>query len=159
MARGQLGPWCTEPDGQAGGQGWPCRQKEMGRKASRAGGQYGARRGRDQSPRRSAPLPEPPSPSMRQLTPVREACFLLTVARPSPSSLPLLPTSSHATCPRQGCVQGVHLCDSLEALAARTQGTAWVRKDLRRLKKWVGDGLALFPHAVSRSRQLAAGDV
>ena len=54
----------------------------VGRKAGRAGGQSGARRGRDRSPGRSGPpSDELPSPSMRQLAPVRAACVFSTVAR------------------------------------------------------------------------------
>lgn len=102
-----------------------------------------------------APLTRaPPAPSMWQLTPIREACFFLEAASPPPPgpappppSLRVPPTPS----PPQGFVRGeggVHLHDSLPppppGRRSSPAGTAWVREDLRRLKKWVGDGLALF---------------
>lgn len=131
-------------------------EKGMGRKAGRAGGQSGARRGRDQIPR-STPHLSTPSPSMRQLP----ACFFFTVARPKPLLTPAPPAPSHQTSPRGAfCARGfISVTPPLRPGSLAHQGTAWVRKDLRRLKKWVGDGLALFLHAVSHSRQLAAGDV
>lgn len=92
----------------------------MGRKAGRAGGQPGARRGRDRSPRRSEPpSDEPPSPSMRQLAPVRAACVFSTVARPSSSPPPPMqgfpPRPPAGLCRVQGFI-------SSEAVAARMLG-------------------------------------
>lgn len=131
----------------------------MGTKAGRAGGQPGVRPGRDQIPRRSsltlrAPPTPPPSLSMRQLTPVREACFSFAAARPSPSPLLPSPPPPHArfsppplisAAPEGLCARGSSLRLLRGLGSPHARGTAWVRKDHRRLKKWVGDGLALFP--------------
>lgn len=130
----------------------------MGRKAGRAGGQPGARRGRDRSPRRSEPpSDEPPSPSMRQLAPVRAACVFSTVARPSSSPPPPMQGFPPPAPRRAVPCAGVHL------LRGRGSPHAGVQLGSERTsegwRKWVGDGLALFPLAVSHSRQPAAGDM
>lgn len=86
----------------------------MGRKAGRAGGQSGARRGRDQIPRSAPPPPaKPPQPQHAAASPAREACFFFMVAWPSPlltlhSSRPLPSNAS----PAGLCARGFHLCDS-----------------------------------------------
>ena len=127
----------------------------MGKKAGRAGNQPGARWGRDQIPR-SAPscLPsEPPSPSMRQLHQQgKHVSFswwpALTRSLLTPASCPL---PSNET-PAGLCARGfISVTPPLRPGSPARQGTAWVRKDLRKLTKWVGDGLALFPHTVSQS--------
>lgn len=84
----------------------------MGRKAGRAGGQSGAKRGRDQIPRSAPPKLRPPPTELPQpqhaaASPVREACFFFMVAWPSPLLTPAPPAPSHQTCPLQGFVQGV----------------------------------------------------
>lgn len=84
----------------------------MGRKAGRAGGQSGAKRGRDQIPRSAPPKSSPPStelplPQHAAASPVREACFFFMVAWPSPLLTPAPPAPAHQTCPLQGFVRGV----------------------------------------------------
>lgn len=119
MARGQLGPWCTEPDGQAGGQGWPWWEKEMGRKASRVSGQSGANLERGQISEKSLPMHKHPhlSLSMQQLLPTREACFssVVALALDLPHSHPLHPQPSNPSTSR--LKQRSHLCSSSEAPA------------------------------------------
>lgn len=138
----------------------------MGRKAGRAGGQSGAKRGRDQIPRSAPPQTEappnraPPAPACGSFT-SKGSMFLFH------GGLALAPPHSRSSCPLPSDVSPAGLCTRgfisvtppLRPGSPARQGTAWVRKDLRRLKKWVEDGLALFPHAVSHSRQLAAGDM
>lgn len=127
----------------------------MGREAGRAGGQAGARQGR-----RSAPHPSPPSPTHAAAHTNKGSMFLSHGGPGRPSPLPLLPAPSRQPRPPQGFVRGVSSPRLLRGPgSAARQGTAWVRKDLRRLKKWVGDGLALFllsPQSPTGSRRRRA---
>nr|XP_010585407.1 CBP80/20-dependent translation initiation factor [Loxodonta africana] len=139
-ALGQLGPWYTGPDGQAGGQGWPWPEKVVGRKAGRAGGQAGARQGQD-------------------LTPARNACFFFMVAQASTSLVPP-PTPSHPTHPPAGALcQGFHLGDSSETPAASPAGDWRGSERTSKAAKVGRRRVCIVLHSVRCHRQLAGGDV
>lgn len=115
----------------------------MGRKAGIVGGQSGASRGRDQIPERSVPSPQVPSPTRACRSSHQEGKHVSFSWWPWPWPIlsPAPPTPCHSTHPPAQLFGGVCLCHSSRVSNSLAhQDTAWVRKDLRRLKKWVESG-------------------
>lgn len=88
----------------------------MGRKAGRAGGQSGARQGRDQIPRSAlpphTPAKPPPAPACGSFTSKGSMFLFHGGLAPRPSSLYTPAAPSHQTRPRRALCKGFHLCDS-----------------------------------------------
>lgn len=118
----------------------------MGRKAGRVGDQSGASRGRDQIPERSVPSPPSPPPQPEHAAAhANKGSMFLFHGGPGPRPSSLLPLPPPATPPipppRPAFWRGSCLCHSSRVSSSLAhQDTAWVRKDLSRLKKWVESG-------------------
>lgn len=104
------------------------------------------------SPCEPPPHPQPtPKPEHAAAHTSKGSMFLLCggPALPLPSTPPpharFSPPPLISAAPEGLCARGSSLRLLRGLGSPHARGTAWVRKDHRRLKKWVGDGLALFP--------------
>lgn len=90
----------------------------------------------------------PPAPRMRQLTPIREACFFLMVAPVAPPHSRSSPPPPASRVPRRALCEGFHLRDSSEAWQRRTPGYRLGQKGPQKAEK-VGRRRACIVPAVA----------